>query len=120
MSAMTARATVTNGINIPIPTTPPAIKKEVLQVVYEAAALCINTIRTFYLIVLAILGPLVFGLSVFDGFQHTLTTWLAKYINVFLWLPVANIFGSIIGKVQENMLKIDMSQLQASGTTFFT
>jgi conjugative transposon TraJ protein len=93
---------------------------EVLQVVYEAAALCINTIRTFYLIVLAILGPLVFGLAVFDGFQHTLTTWLAKYLNVFLWLPVANIFGSIIGKVQENMLKLDISQIGSAGDTFFS
>ena len=92
---------------------------EVLQVCYEAAALCINTIRTFYLIVLAILGPIVLGLSVFDGFQHTLTSWLAKYINVFLWLPVANIFGAIIGKVQENMLKIDIVQVQNSGDTFF-
>jgi conjugative transposon TraJ protein len=93
---------------------------EILQVCYEAAALCINTIRTFYLIVLAILGPIVFGLSVFDGFQHTLTTWLAKYINVFLWLPVGNIFGAIIGKVQENMLKLDISQVQTAGDTFFS
>lgn len=93
---------------------------EVLQVVYEAAALCINTIRTFYLVVLAILGPLVFGLAVFDGFQHTLATWLAKYLNVFLWLPVANIFGSIIGKVQENMLKLDISQVNQAGDTFFS
>ncbi|QHS56581.1 conjugative transposon protein TraJ [Mucilaginibacter sp. 14171R-50] len=93
---------------------------EILQVAYEAAALCINTIRTFYLIVLAILGPLVFGLSVFDGFQHTLTTWLAKYLNVFLWLPVANIFGSIIGKVQENMLKLDIQQIGNAGDTFFS
>lgn len=93
---------------------------EILQVCYEAAALCINTIRTFYLIVLAILGPLVLGLSVFDGFQHVLTSWLAKYINVFLWLPVANIFGAIIGKVQENMLQLDISQVQTSGDTFFS
>lgn len=93
---------------------------EVLQVLYESAALCINTIRTFYLIVLAILGPLVFGFAVFDGFQHTLTVWLARYINVFLWLPVANIFGSILGKVQENMLKLDISQVQSSGDTFFS
>ncbi|MFI5163326.1 MAG: conjugative transposon protein TraJ [Sphingobacteriales bacterium] len=93
---------------------------EILQVVYEAAALCINTIRTFYLIVLAILGPLVLGLSVFDGFQFTLNTWLAKYVNVFLWLPVANIFGAIIGKVQENMLKLDIAQVQSAGDTFFS
>src|ERR1700744_2760455 len=93
---------------------------EVLQVLYEAAALCINTIRTFQLIVLAILGPLVFGIAVFDGFQHTLTVWMARYINVFLWLPVANIFGSIIGQVQQNMLQIDIAQIQSTGDTFFS
>ena len=93
---------------------------ELLQVLYEAAALCINTIRTFYLIVLAILGPLVFGFAVFDGFQHTLTVWIARYVNVFLWLPVANIFGSILGKIQENMLKLDISQVLSAGDTFFS
>ena len=93
---------------------------EVLKVFYEAAALCINTIRTFHLIVLAILGPLVFGIAVFDGFQHTLTVWIARYLNYFLWLPVANIFGAIMGKIQENMLKLDISQIQDQGDTFFS
>ena len=93
---------------------------EVLKVLFEAAALCINTIRTFYLIVLAILGPLVFGLAVFDGFQHTLTVWLARYLNIFLWLPVANIFGGIMGKIQENMLAEDLQQIATNGDTFFS
>lgn len=92
---------------------------EVLQVLYAAAVLCINTLRTFFLIVLAILGPLVFGISVFDGFQHSLTQWMTRYINIFLWLPIANIFGSIIGKVQEQMIKLDISQIQSAGDTFF-
>jgi conjugative transposon TraJ protein len=93
---------------------------EILHVLYQAAALCINTIRTFYLVILAILGPLIFGLSVFDGLQHTLTVWLARYINIFLWLPVANIFGSLIGKIQENMLKVDINQVNQYGDTFFS
>lgn len=93
---------------------------QVLEILFQAAALCINTIRTFYMIVLAILGPLVFGLAVFDGFQHTLTVWLARYINIFLWLPVANIFGAIIGKIQELMLQFDISQINATGDTFFS
>lgn len=93
---------------------------EVLQVLFAAAALCINTIRTFYLIVLAILGPLVFGFAVFDGFQHTLTVWIARYVNIFMWLPVANIFGSILGQIQQNMLKIDISQIGEQGDTFFS
>lgn len=93
---------------------------EILKVFYEAAALCINTIRTFNLVVLAILGPLVFGIAVFDGFQHTLSSWLARYLNFFLWLPVANIFGAIMGKIQENMLKLDISQIESQGDTFFS
>jgi conjugative transposon TraJ protein len=93
---------------------------ELLHVLYQAAALCINTIRTFYLIILAILGPLIFGISVFDRLQHTLAVWLARYINVFLWLPVANIFGSMIGKIQENMLKMDINQVNQYGDTFFS
>jgi conjugative transposon TraJ protein len=93
---------------------------EVLQVLFQAASLCIDTIRTFYLIILAILGPLVFGIAVFDGFQHTLIVWLARYINVFLWLPVANIFGAVIGKIQEKMIALDIQQIGQTGDTFFS
>lgn len=93
---------------------------EVLRVLYEAAALCINTLRTFQLVVLAILGPLVFGIAVFDGFQHSLTSWMARYINIFLWLPVANIFGFIIGNVQQKMIELDIEQIQQAGDTVFS
>jgi conjugative transposon TraJ protein len=82
---------------------------ELLNVLFEAAALCIDTIRTFKLIVLAILGPLCFGLSVFDGFQHSMKQWIARYVNVYMWLPVANIFGAIIAKIQVNMLQLEQS-----------
>ncbi|SJZ68353.1 Bacteroides conjugative transposon TraJ protein [Chitinophaga eiseniae] len=92
---------------------------EVLQVLFQAASLCINTVRTFYLIVLAIMGPLVFGMSIFDGFQQSLISWLGRYINYFLWLPIANIFGAIINKIQVNMLKIDIEQISKYGDTSF-
>ena len=82
---------------------------ELLNVLFEAAALCIDTIRTFKLIVLAILGPLCFGLSVFDGFQHSMKQWIARYVNVYMWLPIANIFGAIIAKIQVNMIQLEQS-----------
>ncbi|MDB5232006.1 MAG: conjugative transposon protein TraJ [Chitinophagaceae bacterium] len=81
--------------------------REFLELVFDTATLCINTIRTFYLVVLTILGPLVFALSIFDGFQHTVTVWLARYINIYLWLPVANIFGAMLAKIQANMILAD-------------
>jgi tetrahydromethanopterin S-methyltransferase subunit C len=38
----------------------------------------------------------------------------------YLWLPVANIFGAIIGKIQEKMIALDIRQVQQSGDTFFS
>ncbi len=93
---------------------------QVLELLFESAALCINTIRTFNLIVLSILGPIVLGLSIFDGFTGSLTAWISRYIQVYLWLPVANIFGSIIGKIQENMLRLDLDQIAQQGDTYFS
>jgi conjugative transposon TraJ protein len=93
---------------------------EILELLFAAASLAINTMRTFRLLILAMLGPLVFGLSVFDGFHHTLRQWIARYINVYLWLPVANIFGAILGLIQENMLRVDIAQVNDYGDTFFS
>lgn len=92
--------------------------QEVLEFVFQTVALLIDVIRTFYLIVLAIIGPVVFGLSIYDGFQHLITVWLARYINVFLWLPVANIFGAIIAKIQENMITGSTLSVPIPGQAF--
>lgn len=91
-----------------------------LQLLYEAAALCINTLRTFNLLICALLGPFVFAISVFDGFQHSLTVWLARYINYYLWLPIANVLGSLLNKIQEKMIEIDIQQVEEYGDSFFT
>ncbi len=50
--------------------------REILELMFQAAALVIDTIRTFFLVVLAILGPIAFAISVWDGFQSTLTQWI--------------------------------------------
>lgn len=92
---------------------------EILQVLFEAAALCINTVRTFYLIILAILGPLAFAFSVYPGLQGSLSHWFSHYIHVFLWLPVANLFGALIAQIQQQMIKLDIAQLSTAGQTSF-
>lgn len=86
--------------------------REVLELLFAAAALVIDTIRTFFLIVLAILGPIAFAISVWDGFQSTLTQWICRYVQVYLWLPVSDLFSSILAKIQVLMLQNDISELQ--------
>lgn len=96
------------------------ILSELLEFAYAAVSLAINTLRTFRLVILAILGPFAFGISIFSGFGHTLRQWIARYINIFLWLPVANICGAVLGKIQEQMLKVDLAQIDEYGDTFFS
>ena len=85
--------------------------REFLEVLFQAAALVIDTIRTFFLIVLSILGPIAFAISVWDGFQSTLTQWLTRYISVYLWLPVADLFSSMLAKIQSLIIERDIEML---------
>ena len=86
--------------------------REILELLFQAAALVIDTVRTFFLVVLAILGPIAFALSVWDGFQSTLTQWICRYIQVYLWLPVSDMFSTILAKIQVLMLQNDIEALQ--------
>ena len=82
------------------------------ELLFNAAALSIDTIRTFFIVVLSILGPLSFALAIYDGFQSTLTAWLSRYISVYLWLPVSDLFSAVLSKIQALMLQTDIARLQ--------
>ncbi len=86
--------------------------RDFFELLFNAAALVIDTIRTFFLVVLSILGPIAFAFSVYDGFQSTLTGWLSRYISVYLWLPVSDLFSSIIARIQVLMLDSDIKLLE--------
>ncbi len=82
-----------------------------LEQLFEIASVIVDIIRTFYLIVLSFLGPLVFAVSVFDGFRDSLVHWFAKYVSVYLWLPVADIFGAVLARIQTLSLQQDMDRM---------
>lgn len=86
--------------------------RDFFELLFNASALVIDTIRTFFLVVLSILGPIAFAFSIYDGFQATLTQWLARYISVYLWLPISDLFSSVLARIQVLMLEQDVQLLQ--------
>ena len=84
---------------------------ELLELLFQSAGLVIDTIRTFFLIVLSILGPIAFAISVYDGFQSTLTQWITRYISVYMWLPVSDLFSSVLARIQVLMLTKDIEAM---------
>ena len=86
--------------------------RSLLELIFAAASLLIDTVRTFFLVVLSILGPVAFAFSVWDGFQSTLGQWFTRYISVYLWLPVSDLFSTLLAKLQVLMLQNDILELQ--------
>ncbi len=85
---------------------------QLLELLYQAAGLTIDTIRTYFLIVLSILGPIVFAIGIWDGLGGSLTAWFSRYISVYLWLPVSSILTALLTKIQVLMLKKDIAMLE--------
>lgn len=86
--------------------------RSLLELLFAAASLLIDTVRTFFLVVLSVLGPIAFAISVWDGFQSTLSQWFTRYISVYMWLPVSDLFSSLLAKLQVLMLQNDIAELQ--------
>ena len=88
--------------------------RSLLELLFAAASLLIDTVRTFFLVVLSVLGPIAFAISVWDGFQSTLGQWFTRYISVYLWLPVSDLFSCMLAKIQVLMLQSDIAELQGN------
>lgn len=98
---------------------------DLMELLFHAAGLIIDTLRTFILIVLSILGPIVFGIAVWDGLSGSLTAWFSRYISVYLWLPVSSILTALLTKIQVLMMQKDIealtdpNNLPDSGTWYY-
>ena len=89
--------------------------RELLELMFAAAALIIDTLRTFFLVVLSILGPVAFAFAVWDGFHSTLSAWFSRYIQIYLWLPVSDLFSTILAVAERHTSDADRPELLGGG-----
>lgn len=82
-----------------------------LELLFQSVSLILDTLRTFFLIVLSILGPLAFAISVYDGFHSTMIQWICQYVSIYLWLPISDLFSSILARIQVLMIEKDIASL---------
>jgi conjugative transposon TraJ protein len=79
-----------------------------------AVFLILNFVRIFCLCLLGMLGPIAFAFSIFPGFGNGITHWLAKYISIYLWLPIFNIITILLTQAE---LALTEQVVGAAGTT---
>ena len=79
------------------------------EIFYDLAAIYIKLISTFFLIVLALTGPITFGLATFEWFYSGLAAWFSRLIHVLLYIPLVNILGAILETIHISMLTQDLA-----------
>ena len=87
--------------------------REILELLFQAAALVIDTVRTFFLVVLAILGPIAFALSVWDVSKTRSRSGYAAIYRSICGYRVSDMFSTILAKIQVLMLQNDIERMQA-------
>ena len=87
--------------------------RQLLESFFEVLVYLIAFLRTVFCVLLVIFGPLVFALSIFDGFQDNYLQWIARFVNVNLYLPIALLILSIVQEILIYVLDMEIAQINA-------
>lgn len=85
--------------------------RQLLESLFEVLVYLIAFLRTVFCVLLVIFGPLVFALSIFDGFQDNYLQWIARFVNVNLYLPIALLILSIVQEILIYVLDMEITQI---------
>lgn len=70
-----------------------------LQYLFIILRTGMQTLSILFRIILALIGPFVFAFSLFPTLEGNIGSWFARYINVYLYIPIANILGLVQTKL---------------------
>jgi hypothetical protein len=87
--------------------------RQLFETIFEVLVYLIAFLRTVFCILLVIFGPLVFALSIFDGFQDNYLQWIARFINVNLYLPIALLILSLVQEILIFVLDSEIAVINA-------
>ena len=88
--------------------------RQLMESLFEAIVYLIAFLRTVFCVLLVIFGPLVFAVSIFDGFQDNYLGWIARFINVNLYLPIALVILSLVQEVLVYVLEAELASIKSS------
>lgn len=87
--------------------------RQLLETIFEVLVYLIAFLRTVFCVLLVIFGPLVFAISIFDGFQDNYLQWIARFVNVNLYLPIALLVLSLVQEILIYVLEQEIVLINA-------
>jgi len=75
-----------------------------ISCIVDLVRLCLMMISGVMLIVLGLLGPFVFALSIVPHFQGGIASWIARYIQISFWVPVCTLVDYVNIHLKDSLL----------------
>ena len=75
-----------------------------ISVIVKLVQYILLAVSSIYLIILGLIGPFVFALSLMPGFQNNISVWIARYIQISFWCPIAALIDFVNFKLKDAML----------------
>lgn len=95
---------ITGGLGEVVKTAMVSMFLYISRVIAGAVYFAIYFLRTLFLGVLYIFGPIIIALSIFPGMEGMFIAWIKRYISVHIWLPIAHIIEIMSLKVAKSLV----------------
>ena len=75
-----------------------------ISIIVKIVQWLLLAVSSVYLIILGLIGPFVFALSLIPGFDRNIHTWIARYIQISFWCPMAALVDYVNYKLTSAMV----------------
>lgn len=76
----------------------------VISLVVKFVQYILLAVSSVYLIILGLIGPFSFALALMPGFTGNIRTWIARYIQISFWIPIAAMIDFVNFKMRDMMI----------------
>ena len=75
-----------------------------LSIIVKLVQYILLAVSSIYLIILGLIGPFVFALALMPGFGNNISVWIARYIQISFWCPMAGLIDFVNFKLKDAMI----------------
>lgn len=92
----------------------------VISVLIKVVRFILICVSGVYAILLGLLGPMVFAISLIPTFESGIGSWFARYIQISFWTPMASFIDFICFRMKDSMLRTFENSSMIGQLTFPT
>lgn len=76
----------------------------VISILVKLVQYILLAVSNIYLIILGLVGPFVFAVSLLPGFSGNISAWIARYLQISFWVPMASLVDFVNFRMKDALV----------------